>query len=188
MLLPEITCNTPELRENQQFVTVYGPLCASAGCRCDLPKLANAVKAEHGFPAIAAVAAGQDVEGVPVEEAVVPPQPAAVEADPYAAAARLEALRSESGSRCQCATCKAAKQRRDYAESLSHLHSEQKCRITPGLHSFNDLPSYADTIDYGDNAFFNRNARYDVSVLILQRELSSQSHCLTNVKKLLAQP
>ena len=111
-------------------------------------KLSDAL-CERSFPAIAAVAAGPAV--VEAEEAhpqhVVPnvveaeeahPQPVVppavdrdgdvVEAEPYNAEARLEALHSAihsaSGKRCTCSLCQAAKQRRDFAESLSHPHNE----------------------------------------------------------------
>ena len=124
---------------------------------------------ERSFPAIAAVAAGPAVEGaeeahpqpVAVPEAVGRDGEAVFEAVPFHAEARLEALHSASWKRCSCALCLAAKQRREFAESLSHPHTEQRCQQTPGLHSLNDLPTCIDTIDYGNNQFFNGNARYD---------------------------
>ena len=155
--------NTPEVRDDQEFFDVVGPLCAAAGCSCNMRKLSDAL-CERSFPAMVAVAAGPAV--VEAEEAhpqpVVPdvveageahPQPvvpeavarddeAVAEADPFHAEARLEALHSASGQRCSCSLCQAAKERRDFSESLSHPHNEQACQQTPGLHSFNDLPTY----------------------------------------------
>ena len=131
--MPQIVANTPEVRDDLEFFDVVGPLCATAGCRCNMRKLSDAL-CERSFSAIAAVAAGpavveaEEVHPQPVVPNVVEaeeahPQPvvpeavardgdAVVEADPFHAEARLEALHSASGKRCTCALCQAAKQRR----------------------------------------------------------------------------
>ena len=165
--MPQIVANPPEVRDDQEFFDGFGPVCATAACRSGMRKLSDAL-CERSLPAIAAVAAEPAV--VEAEEAdpqpVVPPAAVldgdAVEADPYNAEARLADLHSASRKRCTCALCQAAKQRRDFAESLSHSHNEQACQQTPGLHSFNNLPTYVGTIDYGNNQFCNGNARYDL--------------------------
>ena len=102
----------------------------------------------RGLPAAAAADAGAQPEVEP--------------ADPFGADARKSALHSLSGSRCTCPVCLAAKQRRDFAESGSHPHSESYCASQPGCHSWDDVPSYFDILDYGADQVFNGGARYEL--------------------------
>ena len=114
---------------------------ATPACSCGLPKLDVAV-ASRGCPGVDAV-----VDQLP--EAPVEPPEEAREDDPHHVDVRKIALHSHSGSICRCPLCLSAKQRRNAAEVGSHPHGEEKCARTPGLHSFSDLPTYLDFVDYG---------------------------------------
>ena len=74
VLVPQVVANTPEVKDDQEFFDVVGPVCATAGCRCGIRKLSDAL-CERFLPAVAAVAAEPAV--VEAEEAnpqpVVPP-------------------------------------------------------------------------------------------------------------------
>ena len=141
VIVPSIVQNTPEIHDSQVFKQITGPACATEGCKCSLPKLSSLL-AERCFPAVEPQE--QDAGGPVAEHEQA-------EADPYAVEARKHALHSLSGTRCSCHICSKAKQRRDFSERGSHPHSETTYKNTPGLHSFNDSPSYFDTIDYGPN-------------------------------------
>ena len=37
-------CRTPEVADDTQILTLYETFCATAGCGCNLPKLADAIR------------------------------------------------------------------------------------------------------------------------------------------------
>ena len=98
-------------------------------------------------------------------------------ADPHHVETRMLVLHSHSGNRCTCKICAAAEQRRDFAEAGSHPHSEDRCATTPGTHSFGDVPTYVDSIDYGAAQYFNggHDAICSVPTLALEDGCCSRS-------------
>ena len=160
VLVPTIVANTPEVGDGQSFEKLSGTFCATTGCPCKLPKLADRLSNARGLP-------GQ----VPEAAEAAPPGEAESEDegvddlavdDPYAVDSAKAALHSLSGHPCSCPICIASKQRRKYAKRLSHPHSEQVAATTPGLHTQSDMPTYFDVVDYGGDQKYNGNCRYDI--------------------------
>ena len=131
-------------------------LHADAHC---LIKLSSYIK-NRGFPGVADNG-GAEVQDAQ-DEVAEAEQKADDEEDPFAVVARKEALHSLSGSPCVCEICRAAKQRRDRAEVGSHPHGQERFQHEPGLHSYEDSPTYYDTVDYGTEASFTGGCRYDL--------------------------
>lgn len=165
VLVLKIVANMPEVRDDQTFETVLGPLCSTPACACSLRKLHEILEDPRGFPARAEKAEKRDQPGEEAEAAGAAADghaEVADDADPYAVESRTKALNSHSGKRCNCAICLQAKQRRDVAKAGSHPHSEDKCAPTPGLHGFTDMLTYLDAIDYGAQQHFISGARSEL--------------------------
>ena len=53
-----IRCRTPEIQDDDEILTISGEFCATTGCSCNLPKLAEAIRNAEGIDYDRALAAG----------------------------------------------------------------------------------------------------------------------------------